>query len=493
MNASNRQLALYVVAAIATIFVAFFTAITITTFSPFLALAGGALVIGLLASKKYTFLPIVFIVLVICDVIPIPKGGRLYPVLIVASCILSIALSLAKRNGAPRVSSRAWYPVGIYSITMLWGYFYGVKYLNNNSVFALGEFQQTLAFLIFPSLLVCFDEKTAFNKLIRLTAAIGLLIGIASIFQYATGVSLGGRVEQLETLGNIDGNIIRATIPGKLFLLFCLFILIPIVIRRDGGILTISVQFICICILAFALLVSFGRALWASAAFGIFISALFLGLRHSVKLTTIVIFLSFTGLSLLAIVSPAVYDAVIDRALSVTLEGRSSSSFGWRLSENAFAAQSIVKNPLLGIGLGGEYKPPLVATELFPNQTSYIHNSYYFIPLKFGTIGLVSFAVFIASVFISIFTAYSKKNTEEERIFLGAAAGTLLGVLLLAVTQPEILSPAFIAYTSFLLAAAHFLKHTPRYGQHSADPSIKADARSKRHSIHRHLNHRGRD
>lgn len=457
MNASNRQLALYAAAAIATIFAALITAITITTFSPFLALAAGGLVIGLFASKKYTFLPIIFIALVICDVIPIPKGGRLYPALIIACCFLSIVLSLLKKRGIPRISGWAWSAVAIYSLTMCWGYFYGVKYLNNNPVFALGEFQQTLAFLIFPAILFSFDEKNAAEKIINLTVAIGLLIGIATIFQYSTGISLGGRVEQLETLGNVDSNIIRATIPGKLFLLFSLFLVIPKIMKADTGSARFWLLLACVFMFCFALLISFGRALWACALLGIFASASFLGIKHFLKLSVLVTFLGLASALLLATVSPAVYEAVVDRAVSVSQEGRSSSSFGWRLSENDFAAKAISKNSLLGIGLGGEYKPPLVANELFPNQTSYIHNSYYFILLKFGYLGLVCFSIFIASVIICIFSTPNQENTIDVRIFRGAAAGTVLAVLLLAVTQPELSSTAFIAYISFILAAANEL------------------------------------
>lgn len=437
---------------------ALFVAFLITKVDPLIALGMSIAAVGLLLSIRYTFLPLLAAVLIVCDVIPFPKGGRLYPIFIAGCCLLSIVLSFIKNRKLPNLINSVWAPPAIYFLTMGWGYFYGAIYLKNNPGFALTEFQQTASLLFLPALLLGFDSHNKAEKLINLTLSIGLIIGIATLFQYFTGISLGGRVEQLETLGSIDTDITRATIPGKLFVLFGLFFWLSKLLASNQKPLNKFFNFLCITLLSFALLVSFGRALWASAAIGIFISALFLGRRHFLKVLILVTVLGVIGTTCIAAFSPRVYSAAVERATSVFYEGASSSSYGWRVTENFYASQAVAKNPLLGIGLGGEYKPPLVTSTLFPSQTSYIHNSYYFTQLKTGYLGIFLLLTFSISVFINATKGIKQEEDAQHRITIAAIFSTLVAIAILSATQPEIISFSSIAYISIILALAHAIQ-----------------------------------
>jgi hypothetical protein len=411
-----------------------------------------AAVVGLIASLKYPVLPLFLALLVACDVIPFPKGGRAYPVFLVFAISTTIAIAIIKSQKISKFNWRLFTPASLLIVTLIWGYFYGVFYLKNYNVYALSEINSIVMWLATPALLMCFKEENKASSILKLILLTGAIISFVSIFQYVTGISFGARVEQLETLGNVDSSVTRATIPAKLFVLFSLFTFIGWITskRLSAGYMLGATAFIAL--IGFALLVSFGRALWACAFIGVILTAFLLGFRQLVITIIAISILGALGLMLLSIISPEVLSAAHERVLSVFREGASSSSFGWRIGENAFAEQSIAKYPILGIGLGGEYKPPLVSSLLFPNQTSYIHNSYYFWAMKLGIWAILVPLIVVLSISISGVKRLGITKDSLEKSAIAAGVSCVWAMSLLAVTQPEWISVSSIGFLSCFLA-----------------------------------------
>lgn len=411
-----------------------------------------AALIGFIASLKYPVLPLFLALLVACDVIPFPKGGRAYPAFLIFSISTSIAIATLKSQKIQKFNWKLFAPASLLIITLAWGYFYGVFYLKNYNIYALSEINSITAWLLTPALLITFNQKNNAKNVLKLILITGAIISFISIFQYATGISFGARVEQLETLGNVDSGVTRATIPAKLFVLFSLFTFIGWITskRLSLGYLIGAIAFIAL--IGFALLVSFGRALWACAFIGVILTALLLGVRQLIVTVIAIAIAGSLGLMLLSIISPEVLGAAYERVLSVFKEGASSSSFGWRIGENIFAEQSIAKHPILGIGLGGEYKPPLVSSILFPNQTSYIHNSYYFWAMKLGIWGLLVPLFVVLSISISGIQRLSTATDSLEKSAIAAGISSVWAMSLLAITQPEWISVSSMAFLSCFMA-----------------------------------------
>jgi O-antigen ligase len=415
-----------------------------------LVLMGAA--VGLVVSLKYPVLPLFVALLVACDVVPFPKGGRAYPAFLLLAISTTIVIAALKSQKIQKFDWKLFTPASILIVTLIWGYFYGVFYLNNYNVYALSEINSIVAWLITPALLMCFSLKNRTSSILKLILITGAIISFVSIFQYATGISFGARVEQLETLGSVDTGVTRATIPAKLFVLFSLFTLIGWITSKRLSLGHTFGVFILLALIGFALLVSFGRALWACAFIGVILTASLLGFRQLVITVISISILGVIGIMLLSVFAPEVLSAAYERVLSVFKEGASNSSFGWRVGENIFAEQSIAKHPILGIGLGGEYKPPLVSSLLFPNQTSYIHNSYYFWAMK---LGIWSLLIPLFVVFTLTISGMKRLNTAINPLHKSAiAAGVscIWAMSLLAITQPEWTSVSSMIFLGCFMA-----------------------------------------
>ena len=411
-----------------------------------------ALLVVFISSIKYPVLPLFLALLVACDVIPFPKGGRVYPAFLIFAISATIVIAALKSQKIQKFDWNLFTPASLLIASLIWGYFYGVFYLNNYNVYALSEINSILAWLITPALLICFKDQNRIHNVLKLILLTGAIITIASIFQYATGISFGARVEQLETLGNVNTGVTRATIPAKLFVLFSMFTLIGwITSTRLSFGYTFGV-FVLLFLIGFALLISFGRALWACAFIGVILTTSLIGFRQLVITAISLSILGLIGIMLLSVISPEVLSAAYERVFSTFKEGSSNSSFGWRISENTFATQSIAKYPILGIGLGGEYKPPLVSYLTFPNQTSYIHNSYYFLAMKLGIWGLLVPLFVILSISISGLKRLSKTTDPLNKSAIAAGISCVWAMSLLAITQPEWISLSSMAFLGCFIA-----------------------------------------
>lgn len=422
------------------------------------AIALVVLAIGSVAALNFRIFPVALVLFVVVDVIPFPKGGMLYPFAVSSALLATLVLSYIRGWGGLSGIRQALVVLLFFVVPMVFGYAYGRFYLGNYPDTSLSEFQCVVSWLFFPALMVCFNREGGSEGLVKFLISVAVIISIATVFQYATGFSLGGRVEQLETLGRVDSSIIRATIPGKLFVLFGLFTLTGWVASSTFTNMRVILGLVPILLMAFALLVSFGRALWVSAFLGVILTSLLLGRRQFIVVLGTILILGCFGSLLVQVINPAVADAAVERALSIFQEGASNSSYGWRVIENMFAERSIFKHPVLGVGLGGEYKPPLVEYSLFPNQTSYIHNSYYNFALKLGVGSLLIPIFFVIYFTYSGVSVIQNKLSSIEKAAVASGVSCVWAMTLLGVTQPEWTAMSSIAFLASLLALISILK-----------------------------------
>jgi len=137
-----------------------------------------------------------------------------------------------------------------------------------------------------------------------------------------------------------------------------------------------------------------------------------------------------------ALLAPQMLDAAVQRVLSVQQESGASTSFGWRVTENAFAVEAIRKSPWMGDGMGAEYKPPMYGPGAFPDQTHYVHNGYYFILIKGGAVLLLAI---VATLITVLRRAWQVHQTTDpvNRVIGSAVCAMVVALLMLNFTQPE--------------------------------------------------------
>lgn len=325
----------------------------------------------------------------------------------------------------------------------------GYYYFGNFSAYVYNETTVFLYWILFPTVALLSVRESTTKEIFLALIGFAVLLAVAAVFQSVFGIKLinasGARLEELDAASGGSAGLSRSIVPGTLILLFALFTALAMVLRRNGHTL---IWFFILMVVGAGLFVNFGRGMWAAAFVGCCITASLMGTRYAIRFL-----LGFTifGLVLvtnIALMKPEILDATLDRVTSVQREGGMNTSFGWRVSENQFAWPKIKANLWTGIGLGGEYKPPLVPIATFSEQTRYIHNAYMYLLLKMGVIGL--FAVLANHLFL-LKSVISKNNLRQPGSALNLSMTSILVVVpLLSVTQPELFSMTAVAILAIL-------------------------------------------
>jgi O-antigen ligase len=124
-------------------------------------------------------------------------------------------------------------------------------------------------------------------------------------------------------------------------------------------------------------------------------------------------------------------DAAVDRItrgieLDTLLQDTSTQ---YRVNETRYAIQTIQQKPYTGIGLGNYYRPAFPNEDPWNNETNlrwYIHNSYLWVWIDMGLIGIVPFVWFYAASIIRCLKNWRKVVDSRLRAFV---LGSTLGVL----------------------------------------------------------------
>jgi O-antigen ligase len=321
----------------------------------------------------------------------------------------------------------------------------GVFYLDVAVRDALSEARPFLYWLVLPITVLAVRSRADMNRLVRALLVLATLVALAFCIQHVTGIQLlRGRVEQLETLGQQYADVTRTVTPGVHVLLFALFYWVVWYAARSGPLVLAAPL---AALPAIALLFTFGRTVWFGALLGLGVVLAVVGFGRMWKLAIAGTAAAGITAGVLAFYDPAVLDAAADRATSVAREVERGSSFGWRRIENHYALRAIEREPLLGLGLGADYKPRL-HQKLLPEQTRHMHNGFLYLMVKMGVIAILGPILLLVAVAATFVPAQRAADARTLPI-LTAAFAAFLYPMMASFTQPEWMS--FIGVSSMAL------------------------------------------
>lgn len=284
---------------------------------------------------------------------------------------------------------------------------------------ALGEFRNYLYLLPLVFIPMLLDSDAALGRLWRMIVVVMLVLASGQVVQALFNIPVlhGGRLETAVTLDKTYADATRSTVPGIYLLVFGLLYSLVRVFGAGERLLPRLLRWMpAMGLFAVAIMLTYGRAIWLVSAMGLFMVGLSLGTRRMALLVVLGSIVAVVGVSALAFLKPAVIQAVVDRATSVGAEVEGGSSLNWRFLENGYAWQKIKTSPLVGIGLGGSYKPIVGGMNDWQGQVRFIHNGYLYLLLKTGLIGFVIFAVFWARLVRMGWTLRHQKDGQLRRL-----------------------------------------------------------------------------
>jgi len=132
-----------------------------------------------------------------------------------------------------------------------------------------------------------------------------------------------------------------------------------------------------------------------------------------------------------------------DRVATLGQNPLREGSLKWRAIENHYAFQQIGSHPMLGLGLGNTYRPPMESesdiTSFSDWSSKYIENGYLYIAVMMGLVGLLPFLWLCAAYLLRVLHhQHEIKDDGLRAIYLG------FGASFLGMVACNVVSPTFV-------------------------------------------------
>lgn len=313
------------------------------------------------------------------------------------------------------------------------------------------------------------NDKADFTRFLKALVIAAIMLALAQTLQALLATHLpfplihGGRIEEAMVGSTAYEDVIRSTVPGIYLIIFALlFVFAGYLHGRRSFWFTMAAAGLFIT----ALLFTYGRSLWGATIFGLLLLGWQVGFARFWK----VFLLGTIAISLLVLAiflaKPDTFVALQDRALSVSSEGAHKTSLGWRFEENEFAWQAIRRSPVVGIGLGANYKPVLLIDTLqdWKSERRFMHNGHLYVLLKLGLVGAGVLFWLLAHYFFHARSLLRHLSDDNDRALVVASITLLPLLLITANIRAEWMSfptVAVLATVMGLLAALERLQPGP--------------------------------
>lgn len=346
-------------------------------------------------------------------------------------------------------------PLLLFLFAVLLAMIHGVMFLGlglNNAIQRGRSLLLWAAFL--PTVQLIRDRKAITRFTIGLWAITGLLgVGVAvrlvypSLHPFIFPVEL----EQLRTMGTTFGGVGRVfQYRGGALLYAMLPVIVAVLALCKDRHLRFWHYLVLMLLLGLVgnwLFRSFQRSMWVSMTLILFLLFVFLSTTERLRLIRrllpiIVAFplLIFVYWHMFPYETEVLANAVLDRIGSLLARdlARADDSVDWRVIETQYALDTFTEHPLLGIGPGNEYRPPL-EREILWNEYGlrwFIHNAYLWIAVLTGLAGLLPFLALSGLFLFRIW--YFWRGIEDDflrAMYLGLGL-SFLGQMISNNTQP---------------------------------------------------------
>lgn len=314
-----------------------------------------------------------------------------------------------------------------------------IGYVQKHYAFAGADARRYMGLLAIP--LLALVEHRRPGSAHRLAIGMAILAALMLVVQFGSGLRIfaGSKGFMEGGVGKGFEDVARGSAEGGNYLIvyalfYCFLSFALGALRRNRLWVVAGFSLFLVAIIAI-----FSRGIWAGVVGAALSLIIFSGrYRWSVFVSGIQV-VCLLGVVVLATypVAPRHYDSVYSRVVSIEEEGGRGTSLGSRFDENSQAVEAIARNPVLGLGHGGEYKRfALQVQRGFVNEASFVHNSYLWVALKLGVLGVIGFMGLVFVYLKFALSAFSERSAIEEKVRSLAAIGALVTLLVNGFTSP---------------------------------------------------------
>ena len=318
-----------------------------------------------------------------------------------------------------------------------------------NPSWVLGEVRRLAYLLALPVAMVILRQPERQRRFVISIVILGCLFSIGQVFQGIFNIPVFGEkggMSALETLGREDYGTTRSTTLGIEVIVFSLLLTVGAYV---AGIIRKTLFFALSGLLLLGIFLSYGRTTFAVAALCVVIVVSWLNFKKLSQLVVMFVLAICIAASITALLKPKSLASIYYRMTSIDTEIESGYSAQWRFWEAELIIPKIQKYPMMGLGLGADYKGSSGSSKN-PDLNRYVHNGYLYMAGKMGLPALTFFLLAIATIF-AIGRRFAKSDASLEiRIVSAACAAMMINFLLASITEPHFMED----YSLVLIALA---------------------------------------
>jgi len=310
--------------------------------------------------------------------------------------------------------------------------------------FVFRRLREVSYYLLFYLITSLVTEKRQIQFLIRGLFCIAMVVAVTMLVQAVVGESIQlmpGRVEVASTFGE-EFDATRILPPGTTLVLVLLIMSICFVTFIKERSILKSGQFYIFMVLGIGIVLTYTRSYWITVLLAISLLLLIPSVKYKLRLLAMLAIVAILATTL--ITTFANFDKRFENTLfavsarvSSLFAGKDltqSSSLESRQIENSYAIPLIERHPVLGIGLGNDYRPPIFGDN--DTITYYIHNGYLWILTDMGILGLVSFMLFYGGFLIRAVRNWNNIGDIYLKTAIVSFVLSGIGILLMSLYVP---------------------------------------------------------
>lgn len=344
-----------------------------------------------------------------------------------------------KTSSAPVVGARSLaVALGLFGICLAIAVTTSLSLHDLNPAFVLGETRDLIYLIALPIALVILRERERQDRFVISIVVLGCLFSVGQVLQGVFDIPVFGNqgISALETLGRQEDSTTRANTLGLNVIVFSLLLTVGAYtvgsIRKPLFLSVAGLLFV-------GIVLTFGRTTFAAVLICGLLVVWWLDKKRLPQLVLILVATLALGSALGAYWKPDSFAAVTYRLTSIGEEIDHGYSAQWRIWEAEAMLPHIKEHPLIGVGLGADYKGARGST-LRPELNRYVHNAYLYMGGKMGLPALFFFLLFMACVFAIGRRTARSQALPWSRIVGAAGAAMMIRFLFASIAEPHFMS-----------------------------------------------------
>jgi O-antigen ligase len=307
-----------------------------------------------------------------------------------------------------------------------------------NPTFVLGETRRLLYLIALPIAAVILRQRERQERFVVSIVVIGCLFSVGQVLQGVFNIPVFGEqgISVLETLGRQDDGTTRANTLGLNVIVFSLLLALG---AHLLDIIRLPLFVMVAGLLLIGIFLTYGRTTFATVFVCMVVVVWWLNLRKLPQLIGSLVLVVAMGSAIGMFLKPDSFAAVVFRMTSIGEELDRGYSAQWRIWEFEAMLPHVQEHPLIGIGLGADYKGAS-GSSVRPELNRYMHNAYLYMA---GKMGLPALAFFLLSM-LAIF-AIGRRSAKSAappwtRVVGAASAAMMIRYFIASLTEPHFMS-----------------------------------------------------